>query len=174
MRALAFASAFALPRPSNPWLLLREERHDNGNTSRFCPCGQSLQNEDPFLPCQNVTNQFQGLFRTPPGVLFSFRSHYSFAIGLGCLFSVGGICPPSSCPKPNGHYSIGFLLFCFANEAITLYGLSFQKVMLAKKVVHPTSAPCRQGCIRFALFGFQSPLLAISHLISCPAGTRMF
>jgi hypothetical protein len=174
MRTLAFASALTSPHPTNPWLLLREERHDAGSLFRFCPCGQLLQKTDPFTPCQIVTNQFQGLFNTPPGVLFNFRSHYSFAIGLGCLFSVGGICPPYSCPRSSGHYSFGFLLFCIAHEAITLYGLSFQKVVLAKKVVHPTSAPCHQGCIRYALFGFQSPLLAISHLMSFPAGIRMF
>jgi hypothetical protein len=33
-----------------------------------------------------VSARFQGLFHSPPGVLFSFRSRYSFTIGLSGVF----------------------------------------------------------------------------------------
>lgn len=36
---------------------------------------------DPFTPQHTITNQFQALLTTFPGLLFSFRSRYYFAIG---------------------------------------------------------------------------------------------
>ena len=40
-----------------------------------------LHKEDPFMPHPAITCQFQALLTTFPGLLFSFRSRYYFAIG---------------------------------------------------------------------------------------------
>src|SRR3954466_12939069 len=40
-----------------------------------------------------VSAGFQGLFHSPPGVLFSVRSRYSFAIGFSGVFSLGAWSP---------------------------------------------------------------------------------
>ena len=42
-----------------------------------------LRFEDPFVPYHAITCQFQALFNTFPGLLFSFRSRYYYAIGFG-------------------------------------------------------------------------------------------
>ncbi len=66
------------------------------------------------------------------------------------------------------------VLLVFAYGAITLYGQTFQPVLLT--IGNPTSRshnPGRQAC-RFGLFPFRSPLLWESLLLSFPQGTKMF
>ena len=46
-------------------------------------CNEFLRFEDPFVPYHAITCQFQALFNTFPGLLFSFRSRYYYAIGFG-------------------------------------------------------------------------------------------
>jgi len=46
-------------------------------------CYGFLHPEDPFVPYHAITCQFQALFNTFPGLLFSFRSRYYYAIGFG-------------------------------------------------------------------------------------------
>ena len=46
-------------------------------------CYGFLRLADPFMPQLAITCQFQALFNTFPGLLFSFRSRYYFAIGFG-------------------------------------------------------------------------------------------
>ena len=66
----------------------------------------------------------------------------------------------------------------YAYEAITLYRVPFQGTSASKARVlrqpkhHISNTLLRQ--IQFALYGFQSPLLTISQLISFPAGTKTF
>jgi hypothetical protein len=43
--------------------------------------GGFLRVEDPFTPYRAITYQFQALFTTFSGLLFSFRSRYYCAIG---------------------------------------------------------------------------------------------
>jgi hypothetical protein len=76
-----------------------------------------------------VGTWFQDLFHPPPGVLFTFPSRYSFAIGHGLVFSLGRW----SCQLQSG-----FLVsrptqerfraraISFVYGAVTLYGLTFQ------------------------------------------------
>ena len=47
------------------------------------PYSVFLRFEDPFVPYHAITCQFQALFNTFPGLLFSFRSRYYYAIGFG-------------------------------------------------------------------------------------------
>jgi hypothetical protein len=66
----------------------------------------------PGLP-PLVGTRFQVLFHSPPGVLFTFPSRYSFTIGRGLFFSLGGWSPliqpgrlvprPTRVPQPLPH-----------------------------------------------------------------------
>src|SRR5690606_21832118 len=76
-----------------------------------------------------VGTRFQVLFHSPPGVLFTFPSRYSFTIGRGRVFSLGGWSPQIQsgllepqptrvpAPQPCPH---------FAYRALTCYGGPFQ------------------------------------------------
>lgn len=61
----------------------------------------------------------------------------------------------------------------FAYGTITLYGYTFQNVLLNSALAHcsPTTPSASTG---FALLRFRSPLLTQSLLISFPEGTKMF
>ena len=52
---------------------------------------RSQEPEGPLLPL--VGTRFQDLFHSPSGVLFTFPSRYSFTIGHGRVFSLGGWSP---------------------------------------------------------------------------------
>ena len=135
-----------------------------------------------------VGARFQALFHSPLGVLFTFPSRYSFAIGHRRMFSLGGWSPLlhtgfhvsgiTRVPAPQGA--------CFAYGALTLFRRPSQAVPLAcafvtaSRVKGPWAAgpttPMRQRpqAMRshgFGLVRFRSPLLAQSRLISLPPGT---
>ena len=136
--------------------------------------------------------QFQVLFHSPSGVLFTFPSRYLCAIGQRLVFSLGGWSPQI----PTGfHVSRGTQETVpgspknFAYRAFTFYGVGFQPLRLFLGFITsrrrcaffrtvPTT-PCVQRAhaftyTRFRLFPVRSPLLRESRLISFPPGTKMF
>ncbi len=64
------------PRPATRWLILQKARRHTAKVLRLL-----------------VGARFQALFHSPPGVLFTFPSRYSFAIGRRRVFSLGGWSP---------------------------------------------------------------------------------
>src|ERR1041384_1461129 len=77
-----------------------------------------------------VGTRFQVLFHSPPGVLFTFPSRYSFTIGRGRVFSLGGWSPliqPGLLDAPG---LLGYPCHTpessFAYRALTCCGGSFQ------------------------------------------------
>ncbi len=139
-----------------------------------------------------VGTRFQVLFHSPSGVLFTFPSRYSFAIGRQGYLALGGGPPRfprgSTCPV---------VLRSVAQEvpALSPTGLSpspacrSRTFRLEQGLV--TSRPDRSPTQRrpttpavqrlraithreFGLFPFRSPLLRESRLISLPPDTEMF
>jgi hypothetical protein len=128
-----------------------------------------------------VGTRFQVLFHSPPGVLFTFPSRYSFTIGRGRVFSLGGWSPqiqpgllePQPTRVPVSHH-----MPRFAYRALTCYGGPFQAASThmthsAGQAPHRPHNPERQAP-RFGLLPVRSPLLRESRLISLPPGTEMF
>ena len=119
---------------------------------------------------------FQVLFHSPRGVLFTFPSRYSFAIGRWLVFSLGGwalrirtgfhVSRPTwdTCSGRGG----------FAHGAVTLCGATFQTLALAPSAscagpATPGGWPPGLGLVRV-----RSPLLAESMFLSFPPATEMF
>ena len=133
----------------------------------------------PRLP-PLVGTRFQVLFHSPPGVLFTFPSRYSFTIGDGRVFSLGGWSPRIQ----SGLLGAPNLLRypCHTCEQASSTGLSPATADRSRSLrltpIHragqcPTQAlqPRFSEEIRFGLFPVRSPLLWESRLISLPAGT---
>ena len=116
---------------------------------------------------------FQVLFHSPPGVLFTFPSRYSFAIGHQVVFSLGGWSPL----LPAGFLvSCGTLVparrFGFSSTGLLppLAGLSFPiRLNLHVASRRPATPPRRSWW--FGLFPVRSPLLGESFFLSFPPGT---
>ena len=90
-----------------------------------------------------VNERFQGLFHSPPGVLFTFPSQYWYTIGLPFIFSLTGWSP---------QIPTGFLVsrrtqvrpaWCsdFAYGAFTLSGRPSQTVPLSSHILARFRAP---------------------------------
>ena len=133
----------------------------------------------PRLP-PLVGTRFQVLFHSPPGVLFTFPSRYSFTIGHGRVFSLGGWSPRIQ----SGLLGAPNLLRypCHTCTAASPTGLSPATADRSRSLrlaapqscgTSPTQAlqPRTSEDLRFGLFPFRSPLLRESRLISLPAGT---
>ena len=133
-----------------------------------------------------VSARFQVLFHSPPGVLFTFPSrYYAPSVAREYLALEGG--PPrftqdSTCPVLLTDLSR--LPQPFAYEAVTLFGGTFQTLLLDCK--HTCELPQQLPLSRttpiqqrlraitlhgFGLFPVRSPLLRESRLISFPRGT---
>ena len=69
-------STLTSPRAATRWLILQKARRHTEIVLRLL-----------------VGARFQELFHSPPGVLFTFPSRYSFAIGRRRVFSLGGWSP---------------------------------------------------------------------------------
>ena len=133
----------------------------------------------PRLP-PLVGTRFQVLFHSPPGVLFTFPSRYSFTIGDGRVFSLGGWSPQIQ----SGLLGAPNLLRypCHSYTAASPTGLSPATADRSRSLRLATPYPAGQ-CptqalqprtseeLRFGLFPVRSPLLWESRLISLPAGT---
>ena len=117
-----------------------------------------------------------GLFHSPCGVLFTFPSRYSFAIGHHRVFSLGGWAPRIRAgfhvSRPTWDPARPPLDFGYG--ALTPCGRPFQTVPLSSKRATPRSRNPRRQAAWFGLLRFRSPLLAQSRLMSLPAGTEMF
>ena len=75
---------------------------------------------------------------------------------------------------PRGTRDPAGVLQAFAYGAITLYGQTFQPVLLAIHISIWRSHNPGQQADRFGLVRFRSPLLSESLLLSFPQGTKMF
>ena len=117
-----------------------------------------------------------GLFHSPCGVLFTFPSRYSFAIGHHRVFSLGGWAPRIRAgfhvSRPTWDPARPPLDFGYG--ALTPCGRPFQTVPLSSRRATPRSRNPRRQAAWFGLLRFRSPLLAQSRLMSLPAGTEMF
>ena len=127
-----------------------------------------------------------GAVSLPPGVLFTFPSRYSFAIGHRRVFSLGGwspcFGPGFTCPALLRKSFVGG---GFAYGAVTRCGRPFHAVPLPPVLSdharerRPEDMAPRPPCGNagtlnahgFGLARFRSPLLPRSRLISLPPGT---
>ena len=165
---------FASPRTATRWLILQKARRHGSCPLRLL-----------------VGARFQVLFHSPPGVLFTFPSRYSCAIGHRRVFRLGGWSPL----LPTGfHVSGGTrgarLRGClgFAYGAITLSRRPSHAVRLPSHFVTargviadpPRRSPHNPGgatparCTLPPVWPWvpvRSPLLGESRLISLPRGT---
>ena len=119
-----------------------------------------------------VNIEFQVLFHSPPGVLFTFPSQYFSSIGHQVVFRLGGWAP---------RILTGFLVSADTPDTAALSHVS-PTGLSPSSAGFPTpfgyapqslsqSLPRRYFYLRFSLLRFRSPLLAESRLISFPMGT---
>ena len=76
-----------------------------------------------------VNIRFQVLFHSPPGVLFTFPSRYSFSIGHQVVFSLGGWSPL---------LPTGFLVSCGTPDSAKLDMISRTRLSLSSVVISIT------------------------------------
>ena len=81
-----------------------------------------------YMLLQLVSNRFQILFHSPPGVLFTFPSRYSFTIGRIGVFSLGRWSSqiPSGFLVSRGTQVLARLSSGFKYGTFTLFGYTFQ------------------------------------------------
>lgn len=121
-RALVAGLAFA-PAPRDT----RLASHLSSNSPDHNAKGtQSGRPKTTLLPL--VGTRFQDLFHSPPGVLFTFPSRYSFTIGRQEYLALDGGPPSFPHERPSTWYSGGRSRrsLAFAYGALTHYGLPFQ------------------------------------------------
>ena len=159
------------PRAATRWLILQKARRHAARALRLL-----------------VGARFQVLFHSPPGVLFTFPSRYSFAIGHRRVFSLGGWSPllrtGFHVPGPTRDLLTGGGGFAYG--AVTRCGRPFHAVPLPPILCNPArgvqspgtgsrdphaATPARLHAHGFGLARFRSPLLPRSRLISPPPGT---
>jgi hypothetical protein len=139
-----------------------------------------------------VGTRFQVLFHSPPGVLFTFPSRYSSAIGRQEYLALEGGPPEfprgSSCPAvlrtaaqeapPMSPTGLSPSVACRSRAVRLRVGLITSRPVLRPVRLRPMTPPVqRRRAIthrQFRLFPFRSPLLGESRLISHPQGTKMF
>ena len=178
---LAFASA---PPRNGLTSLLRTNSPDHNAKGTRSP---ELSPEGEVRLPPLVGTRFQDLFHPPPGVLFTFPSRYSFAIGHGLVFSLGRW----SCRVQSGFLvsrptqeRFRARVIGFAYGAVTLCGSAFHpdsthqhtrtesRQTLNKPPYNPTQATAAAlAPAWFGLFPVRSPLLRESRLFSLPRGT---
>src|SRR5215475_9542181 len=92
-----------------------------------------------------VGTRFQVLFHSPSGVLFTFPSRYSFAIGRQEYLALDGGPPGFPHERPSTWYSGGRSRssLAFAYGAVTLSGVPFQASSTSDRVSDSAGAlPC--------------------------------
>lgn len=173
-------------------LKLATPRNSPAHSSIGTPSGIPIPEGIGIALRLSVGARFQVLFHSPSGVLFTFPSRYSCAIGRqGCLALGGG--PPgfprgSTCPavirsviqevpvlSPTGlspSPARRSRTFRLERGLVTSRpGRSPVQRRPATPAVQRLRAITHRG---FGLFPFRSPLLRESRLISTPPGTEMF
>ena len=119
-----------------------------------------------------VNIEFQVLFHSPPGVLFTFPSqYYALSVTEEYLGLGGG--PPGF---PQGFSCLVVLWILLGFTWISLTGLSPSLMRLSRLFSYPHSCHIavlnpRLQVIWFGLFPFRSPLLRKSMFLSPPEGT---
>jgi len=123
-----------------------------------------------------VNTGFQVLFHSPPGVLFTFPSRYSFAIGHQVVFSLGGWSPllPTGFLVSRGTPDPRPRLTDFAYGTLTPFGRPFQTSSAIRRAIYAGPLPPIPEGTGFGLFPFRSPLLRKSMFLSLPPATKMF
>ena len=119
-----------------------------------------------------VNIEFQVLFHSPPGVLFTFPSqYYALSVTEEYLGLGGG--PPGF---PQGFSCLVVLWILLGFIQISLTGLSPSLMRLSRLFSYPQSCHDavrnpRVQALWFGLFPFRSPLLRKSMFLSPPKGT---
>ena len=140
-----------------------------------------------------VGTRFQGLFHSPPGVLFTIPSRYFSAIGHRDIFRLTGwsrqihsrFHGPAATRGPHADRQC-----VFTYGTLTLYGQPSQatstntplshsrsnrRIQDTQTPQHHTHNPRRVSHARgLAILRVRSPLLTESQLFSSPTGTEMF
>ena len=120
---------------------------------------------------QLVNIGFQGLFHSPPGVLFSFPSqYYALSVTKEYLALRGG---PRAFPQGFSCLVVLWILLlpiAFVYGAFTLSGLTSQTVPLTIRFTYAVLNPSMHARW-FGLFPFRSPLLWESMFLSLPPVT---
>jgi hypothetical protein len=129
-----------------------------------------------------VGTRFQVLFHSPPGVLFTFPSRYSFTIGRGLVFSLGGWSPQLQTgllgPRPT-RVPVPRPLRSFAYGTLTRSGGPFQAASAphsASRGLAPRTGPSTPKAVAPGLGSspFARRYSGNLVLISLPPGTEMF
>jgi hypothetical protein len=168
---LSSLRSLASPQIETPWPVIQNGRMDPVSTA-FRPlrslgttCGLSSVDFKLFSP------PFRGTFQRSFALLLHYRSQDVFRIGRLYL--------PASRAISNARYS-GYLQSRLFHSPTGLSPPTVRRSRhvrlqkLASTEVHYSTSPHpRRAGIRFVLCRFRSPLLAASHLISCPPPTRM-
>jgi hypothetical protein len=125
---------------------------------------------------QLVGTQFQVLFHSPTGVLFTFPSRYWFTIGHQLVFSLGGwaLRIQTGFHVHRSTWDTSRLDSNFAYESFTLYGWPSHAILLFVSNAILRSRNPKVQAPWFRLFRVRSPLLTESLLFSTPQGTEMF
>ena len=134
----------------------------------------------PFPAASKCSRPVSGSFHSPSGVLFTFPSRYSCAIGVGTYLALEVGAPQLPAGKPT-HGTQGSR---DSSSGVTPTGLSpstawdFHPSSASPfggtRALQPHISPMLPWGIRFGLPPFRSPLLRGSQLVSFPAGTKMF
>jgi hypothetical protein len=97
-----------------------------------------------------VSAWFQVLLTSLFEILFTFPSRYWFTIGLSVVFSLTGWCRqvPTRLHQPRGTQDTASIYALFEYGSFTLYGLTFQKVLLQSIYIIAVLQPhiCRNKC----------------------------
>ena len=119
-----------------------------------------------------VNIEFQVLFHSPPGVLFTFPSQY-YALSVTKEYLALGGGPPGF---PQGFSCLVVLWILLGFGQISSTGLSPSLMRLSRRFDYPSS--CHNAvrnpkvqALWFGLFPFRSPLLRKSIFLSPPEGT---
>ena len=120
-----------------------------------------------------VNLRFQVLFHSPPGVLFTFPSRYSFTIGYQVVFSLTGWSPlfhtrfPVSRTTLDSTYpNLSFIYWTF-----TVFGSPSQMILLDLLVVYGSPYPICISTYGLGSFWFARHYYRNHCLFSLPMGT---
>jgi len=111
-----------------------------------------------------------GAFHPPPGVLFTFRSRYWCAIGLGTYLALEADGPQLPAPNPRcgtrepGHHPSRLPLRGYHPLRRPIPGHFGSAGWGGPRVHHPTSPQSYPLRVRFGLLPFPSPVLGESHI----------
>ena len=134
---------------------------------------QKVRHRTYKVLCLLVNIGFQVLFHSPPGVLFTFPSRYSFTIGHQVVFSLTGWSPlfhtrfPVSRTTLDSTYpNLSFIYWTF-----TVFGSPSQMILLDLLVVYGSPYPICISTYGLGSFWFARHYYRNHCLFSLPMGT---